>query len=102
NLLCEFEESYDKKADQPLNRHGARKKLFLADYLRELADKLDGGKTVTEERKNSPSKPAKVEEGKELTQAEAADYMKDLAAAMKPTLERLIAEKVNKLKGRLD
>lgn len=98
-ILCEFEDNFDKKGGQ-LTRHEERKKLFLAGYLRELADKLDGGKTVAAASQKKVD--AKVEEGKELTQDEARDYMKELAGAIAPTLERLISDKVNKLKGRLD
>lgn len=97
-MLCKFEDDFDKRSTQELNRHGERKKLFLADYMRELADKLDGGKTSAE----PPKKKASKEEQKELSQAEAVDYMNELATAIAPTLERLVSERVNKLKGRLD
>lgn len=104
NTLTAVEDILDDETD--VKSHGrayTRKGEFLAGYMRELADRLDGGK------KAAPSAPTKavkqapvVEEEEGLSAAEATAYVKTMTEQLQPLLAEMITSKLSKHRGRLD
>lgn len=106
NSLSALEDSLEEtKSNKELtpSRHTMRKAKFLASYMRELADALDGGTSTVENKSTSKVRtPAGEEQDEGMTVDEATNHIKAIADQIQPLLTDLIAQKVNKLKGRLD
>jgi HK97 family phage prohead protease len=97
--MTELENELEKNVDQKKSLRDTRKMKFLAAYMRDLADLLDGGegkKTAT----TLTVKAAPVDDG--MSQEEAGDYIKGFANDLQPLLMEMIKSKISKLKGRLD
>lgn len=105
NTLTAVEDILDGESD--VKSHGrayTRKGEFLAGYMRELADRLDGGKkTVTPPAPTKTLKQAPVVEEEEgMSAAEATAYVKTMTEQLQPLLAEMIASKLSKHRGRLD
>lgn len=104
SMLTCFEDHLDKSVNKVHNKQEQRKLEFLANYMRELSDRLDDGKgkekaiTVTSSEKTE----SKEKQEGTLTPIEAADYIKSLTEKLQPVLSELITKKINNIKGRLD
>lgn len=105
STLTTVEDILDEESD--VKSHGrafTRKGEFLAGYMRELADRLDGGK------KAAPSEPTKavtkqapvVAEDDGMNAEEASAYIKAMTDQLQPLLADMIASKLSKQRGRLD
>lgn len=100
NMLT-LEDLLDEGAAEKASRHTSRKKVFMAQCLRELANRLDGGKSVPV---NSSKGTVKVleEEDQGMSPEEELEYKKELLKTAQPVLEDMIRTIVEKKKGRLD
>ena len=92
--LGEFEESLDTFTP---TRVEARKKLFLATYMRELADRIDGGQPITKTVAPVADKAADFS-----TSEDVRTYLKNVTDQLQPMLAEIITSKLAKLRGRLD
>lgn len=104
NHLTNFEDAIDKAGDSG-ERKVKRKKEFIAGYMRELADRLDGG--ISQDTSSNQSTEVKTvdkeenEEGR-LTKDQASGYINQIMKSLQPVLTEMVESKVNRLKGRLD
>jgi hypothetical protein len=95
--LCDFEKSLDD--EKSFTKHAERKKSFLGTYLRELADRLDGGvKTPAA----GADLTVQTNTGKAFSNAdEVKSYLKNLTDSMQPMLADLVGQKLAQMRGRL-
>jgi HK97 family phage prohead protease len=78
-----------------------RKSIFLASYMRELADRIDGGKPAP--KAAEPVVPTKAEKTADFSTSEDVQaYLKNVTDQLQPMLAEIIASKLAKLRGRLD
>ena len=98
--LCDFEGALDTFTSS--NRLEERKKLFLASYMRELADRIDGGvekKVVTIPSAKTLKEGLKTDFS---TSEDVQAYLKNVTDQLQPMLAEIITSKLAKLRGRLD
>lgn len=94
--LCKFEESLAEV--KSLTKHDQRKKNFLAGYMRELADRLDGGA----DNEGKRVKTVTDEPGMLSTAADVQKHLQESVTNLLPTLSSIVEAKLAKMTGRLD
>lgn len=99
-VLNDFEEALEGVDIDGQSRRDYRRLNFLAGYMRELADRMDGGKTENKTATLPVTK--KVEEEEELTPDEATRYIKSVTESLQPLLIDMITQKIGIMRGRLD
>ncbi len=100
-VLCKFEESFEN--EKQLTKHEQRKITFLANQMRELANRLIGEAKDTKETAPVVVPVKGVETVKTFTTPEDVQkYLKDVFEALQPKLAEMIETKLAKMRGRLD
>jgi HK97 family phage prohead protease len=101
--LTDLENDLAKNADQKKSLRDTRKMKFLAGYMRDMADLLDGGEgkksAPTGTAKAAPAVPAQTEG---MSDEEATSYIKAFTQNLEPVLTEMVISKISKIKGRLD
>lgn len=102
--MLAIEDLLDEGAEAKASRHTNRKKVFVASCLRELANRLDGGKSVSVASKGTVTVTEAADEDNDesLTPDQEAEYRKHLLKSMQPMLVELVKGAIDKKKGRLD
>lgn len=98
--LVGFEEALDNLGEKAHTRREQRRLEFLGGFMRDLADRLDGGKG---RKSGNTTLTIKGEEKEDaFTPAEAQAYLKSVTEQLSPLLTEMIQSKISKLRGRLD
>lgn len=103
DILESFEDAF-KGVEGSTDKHLKRKAARTADYLRDIADSLDGGQPVATEKKQAPApvKDKEPEPEKGLSKDAAEEYIGRIVERIGPILETVVADKISKARGRLD
>lgn len=105
DAIAGFEDKLDGEEGVQRSRREQRRMEFLAGHMREMADRLDGGKgagKTVKDPDDGASKKGKKSVKNELTADEAQEYIKSVSESLQPLLTEIVASKISKIRGRLD